>query len=77
MTPWRDTLWAMSVARSTPVEPVDSPAVAALRKRIRGKTLTPEEQALVANATRKPAPGPTVSHEEVMRMLAERERRGE
>jgi hypothetical protein len=67
----------MNVARSTPVEFVDSPAVAALRKRIRVKTLKAEEQALVANTTRKPAPGPTVPHEEVMRMLAERKRRGE
>jgi hypothetical protein len=74
---WRGTLSHMSASRSGLVEPVDSPAVAALRKRIRGETLTADEQTLLANATRKPASGPTVPHEEVMRMLAERERRGE
>jgi hypothetical protein len=67
----------MSASRpAATLDPVDAPAVAALRKRIRGEALTPEEQALLANATRKPS-GPGVPHAAVMSELAERERRGE
>lgn len=54
----------------------DSPEVAALRKRIRGEPLTPAEQALLESTYRK-GEGPTVPHEQIMRELAERERRGE
>ena len=55
---------------------LDSPQVAALRKRARGESLTEAEAAPLAGATRK-ASGPGVPHEDVMRELAERDRRGE
>jgi hypothetical protein len=54
---------------------VDSPQVAALRKRARGEPLSDEERALLARPGRKPQ-GPTVPHEAVMRELEERQRRG-
>ena len=54
----------------------DSPEVAALRKKLRGETLTAAEEALLAQRYRKPE-GPTTPHEEVMRELADRQRRGE
>jgi hypothetical protein len=58
-----------------PAPPVDSPEVAALRKRLRGEALTAREQEILATTARKPE-GSTVSHDVVMRELAERERRG-
>ncbi len=65
----------MSASRPAPTQE-DSPEVAALRKRIRGQPLTPDEEATLTRASRRPE-GPTVPHEAVMRELAERERRGE
>jgi hypothetical protein len=53
----------------------DSPEVAALRRRLRGEALTPAEAELLAARARKPS-GPTVPHGDVMRELAERQRRG-
>jgi hypothetical protein len=64
----------MSVAHS-PQEQEDSPEVAALRKKARGEPLTEAEGALIASATRKPSPGPTVSHDQIEAMLEERRRR--
>jgi hypothetical protein len=57
---------------------VDSPQVAALRKRARGEVLTEGEAALLARPGRKPS-GPGVPHETVMALLEERARapRGE
>jgi hypothetical protein len=52
----------------------DSPEVAALRKKARGQPLSDAERALLANATRKPAGGPTVPHETVESMLEQRRR---
>jgi hypothetical protein len=54
----------------------DAPEVAALLKKARGEPLTAAEEAILARTYRKPD-GPTVPHEEVMRELAERQRRGE
>jgi hypothetical protein len=54
---------------------VDSPEVAALRKRLRGEALTPAEEALLTARARKPA-AVTVPHEDVLRELADRKRRG-
>jgi len=64
----------MSVARS-PQQEEDSPEMAALRKKARGEPLTEAERTLVATATRKPSPGPTVSHDQIEAMLEERRRR--
>jgi hypothetical protein len=58
----------------------DSPAVAALRKKIRGETLSPEEQAILARSSRKPTPeqvASSIPHEQLMAALRERERLGE
>lgn len=54
----------------------DSPEVAALRKKLRGEPLTAREEALLAQRSGRPD-GPTTPHEDVMRELAERQRRGE
>jgi hypothetical protein len=56
--------------------PGDSPELAALRKKIRGEPLTPEEQALLARATRKPSGEGGVPHETIEAMLEERRRLG-
>jgi hypothetical protein len=63
-------------AKPKPGEPEDTPEVAALRKYMRGETLTAAELALVERRRRAPK-GPTVPHGEVERLLAERLRRGE
>ena len=59
---------------------VDSPQVAALRKKIRGEALTPDEAALIATTpetrARIAAMGPGVPHAQVMAELADRQRRG-
>jgi hypothetical protein len=61
---------------SRPVgKPVDAPEVAALRKRLRGEPLTDAEASTLSAKYRKPE-GHTTPHEEVMRELGERERRG-
>jgi hypothetical protein len=70
----RYALFNMSVAQS-PRQQEDSPEVAALRKKARGEPLTEAERTLLATATRKPSPGPTVSHEQIEAMLDERRRR--
>jgi hypothetical protein len=63
----------MADPRPAPLEPADSPVVAALRKRICGEELRAEEELLLANATRKPAPGAgAVPHTRIMEMLEER-----
>ena len=62
---------------SQPAEKLEAPEVVALRKQVRGEPLSDAERALLAKATRKPAPGQTVAHADVMRELAERERRAE
>ena len=54
----------------------EQPEVAALRKKIRGEPLAPEELALLAGATRKPArEAGSVPHARVEAMLEERRRR--
>jgi hypothetical protein len=65
----------MSAARPAQVAP-DSPEVAAFRKKARGEPLADAERDLLANATRKPAPGArTVPHEKIEELLEERRRR--
>ena len=54
---------------------VESPEVAALRKKIRGETLSTEEQALLARATRKRS-GPATPHAAIEAQLIERLRNG-
>jgi hypothetical protein len=54
---------------------IDSPEVAALRKRIRGETVTAEESARLASATRKPE-GSSVPHARIEELVEERRRRG-
>jgi hypothetical protein len=63
----------MSAARLAQVAP-DSPKVAAFRKKARGEPLTDAERDLLDNATRKPAPGVTLTQEPVTAPLAARER---
>jgi hypothetical protein len=63
----------MSAQHSAPKHD-DSPEVAALRKKARGQPLSEAEQALLAGATRKPTPGPTIPHETVESMLEQRRR---
>jgi hypothetical protein len=56
----------------------DQPEVAALRKKIRGEKLTPEEEALLAGRCRKAPEGiVTLSLEQVTALLEERRRQGE
>jgi hypothetical protein len=55
----------------------EQPEVRALRKMIRGEPMTDEERATLTRVGRKPAPGPTFSHEQVQALLAERARSGE
>jgi len=58
----------------------EQPEVAALRKKIRGEPLTPEEAALLAptpeTRARIAAMGPGIPHAHVTAELAERQRRG-
>jgi hypothetical protein len=54
----------------------DAPEVAALRKKIRGETLTDEERAILVHTTRKPTGTGAVSHAAVEAELEERKRRG-
>jgi hypothetical protein len=54
----------------------DSPQVAALRKKARGEPLTDEERALLGAGSSRRF-GRTLPHSQVMRELAERQRRGE
>jgi hypothetical protein len=57
---------------------VDSPEVAALRKKARGEALTDAERALLARVARKPSGGGTpISQEQMTALLDERKRRGE
>jgi len=63
----------MSASRPSP-ETADHPAVAALRKRIRGEALTAEERALL-DAGRKPTPearAAAIPHAQIEAMLEER-----
>jgi len=53
----------------------ERPEVAALRNRIRGEPLTPDEEAMLL-AISRPVPPGAVPHSEVTRMLAERAQRG-
>jgi hypothetical protein len=52
----------------------DAPEVAALRKKIRGETLTDEERTLLAHTTRAPTGAGAVPHEAVEALLEERRR---
>jgi len=58
----------------------EQPEVAALRKKIRGEPLTPDEAALIAptpgTRARIAAMGPGIPHAQVTAQLAERQRRG-
>ena len=52
--------------------------VVALRKRIRGEPLTPEEERVLASVSRRPAgPGVPLSQEQLRALLEERTRNGE
>lgn len=52
----------------------DSPEVAALKKKARSEALSAAEEAILAGTYRKPPgdEGPGVSHDEIMRRLADR-----
>jgi hypothetical protein len=63
-------------AKPHPVAEPDSPEVAALRRFVRGESLTDSEKALLEARSRAPS-GATVPHADVERLLAERLRRGE
>jgi hypothetical protein len=67
----------MSTA-SAPDPESEQPEVAALRKKIRGETLTDEDHRLLARISRKPdSSGVPISQEQMTALLAERKRHGE
>lgn len=65
-------------ADPAPKQDGEQPEVAALRKKLRGEPLSDEERSLLASTYRAPPQNDVASvpHEDVMKELEERKRRG-